>query len=234
VASRKAAFEWSDEVEEDLSADWGISPERVLQAASLKRMALEMNLDVLGAIAAAATASGSTATFGTVAPTGSSTRDWLRDGFSMTLANLISTVSAASAVAPTWIVCGSNAAVLIHNLVAGSSDKPVTAKRGTLGFEHIGTYNGLYDVYQVDQFIDPNIVIVGSTPGGAVEEALPAAGVVFMPYVLGKLTDVEIDARKNKKVRGLHSRYAVVTLRNDIYGILTIAPGETGVWPLTS
>ena len=166
------------------------------------------------------------------APTGTDQDVWITTGFAVTLGKLISDVHAASGVAPNFILCGTTAGVYFSALDGFSSESPQPGGQGSFGFEKLGTYRSRYAVYEIANYLDANTIIVGYVPSGRPEEALPYAGVVFMPYQMGKLTEVEIDAKNNKKARGIHSRYAKVTLRNDIYGVLTIQSGTASGWPI--
>jgi len=230
---KAAAFEWTDEAEEDLQADWNLDVSEFLRTASMKRLALDINVDILGELISATSASGNSATFGQTAPSNTDQKDWITTGFAVALGSLISEVHAASGVSPNFILTGTTGGVYFSALSGFSAEHAAGSNQSSFGFSRLGTYSGRYAVYEVANYIDPNTIIVGYVPPADQDpaEALGYAGVVFLPYVMGRLTDVEIDAAYNKKVRGIHSRYAKLVLRNDIYGALKIQSGA-GTWAI--
>ncbi len=218
------AFSWTEQLAQDMESVFRINVENLLVNDTARRLTTEVNLWVLAAINAAATASGNAVTFGSIAPSEVDHDKWITTGFQSHVMSLASQIVTESNQPPQWILCGPTA-YIYFGIPNYMQSRPYDANSAIYGIQYMGTFAGSYNVY-MSPFMDTNTVIMGSKGN-----SLASAGVLFLPYILGVVSERSFTATTNTFSRSIMSRADTVRMKDTIYGKLTVS-AEAGSWPI--
>jgi len=225
VEERAIAFEWSDNLAYDLQKLYGRDAESMLVSATAQRLTNEIDMHIVDTIVAAANASASVVNFGTIPPGTTRNDIWWTKGFQAHLTALETQIYENSYTHPNFILTGQNGYEML--MMSGdmiTHNRNVENETANYGLNYMGTFEDRFQIYYTT-YMPADTMVLGHKP-----RDLSRAGVLFLPYVLGVLTDRAVNPKTNTMERAIHSRYALERLNDEVYGVCHVWQ-SVGTWP---
>lgn len=217
--AKKLKTEATMELVQDLNAYHGINALDLLQGAAVDEIAQEIDAMLVKAVYDAAVAH-KTVTFGAVAPSGWTQKDWNHE-LPKALIRADRAIAKASLRRPNVVVVGFEAYEYLLNLNSFTLNPNADWDAGNMALQQVGTLSGQYNVF-MSRFVPDREILIGRKGAGFLD-----AGVVYAPYVPLFVSDRVFDITTQKTAQSFASRFGIFTMANHLYARVVIDPASS-------
>lgn len=211
---------------QDMQALHNVDAEAELLQASANEIAREINTQFLETLRAGATAG--TVTYGTGKPSGYTDDTSWYDMLAAYIGKVGGYIRSKTYVSPKFIVCDPNSAALLsstRNYQQFSSSDLAEYGAGLTG---VGTWGSTLQVFIAEWFTANTILVIGKG------NSWNYTGAVYAPYIPLFVSPQDYNASTNTLARSVASRQAMAVLNGNMYGIVNVKFGTTGVPPFST
>ena len=217
--TRKLKVKWSPEFAQDLNAYHSIDAEAELTSMLSEYITMEIDMEILGMLQAAAATNGfSGGTF--VAPAIGSAGVTYNQLFALlgvkmqAMSNAIhqSTMRGGA----NFAVCSPQIATYLESIAGFAANTDGTAANFAMGVTAIGSVSNRFTIYK-NPYWTGNDILMGFRGSQFLE-----TGAVFAPYIPLIMTPLVYDPTNFTPRKGVMTRYAKKVVRNDFYGVITV------------
>jgi hypothetical protein len=216
--TRKLKVKWSPEFAQDLNAYHSIDAEAELTSMLSEYITMEIDLEILAMLHNAASGSGFTSDFTAQTPAGG---ELFGDAFA-TLGVKMQAMS--NAIHQSTMRGGANFAVMspaiatyVESIAGYTANTDGTEGNFAMGVQAIGTMKNRFTIYKNPYWTGKEILM------GYRGNQFLETGAVFAPYIPLIMTPLVYDPTNFTPRKGVMTRYAKKVVRNDYYGVITVA-----------
>ena len=232
--TRKLKAVWTPELAQDLNAYHSVDAEAELTAMLSEYISMEIDLEILDMLMAAASAKterwsarpgyeydSATSLF---AESSANASAYTKGTWFQTLGNKIQSVSNAIHQktlrgGANFVVVSPETATVLESMPgwATGADGDGNAKSYAMGVQKVGMLNNRYQVYK-NPYMKENTILVGFRGSNFLE-----TGAVYAPYVPLIMTPLVYDPKNFTPRKGVMTRYAKKMVRSEFYGKVIVA-----------
>jgi len=215
--TRKLKVKWSPEFAQDLNAYHSIDAEAELTSMLSEYITMEIDLEILSMLSAAARAGGFTTDFAAVAPQAGET---FGDAFAQLgiKMNAVSNAIHQSTMrgGANFAVCSPQIATYLESIAGYTANTDGTASSFAMGVSAIGSMSNRFTIYKNPYWTGKEILM------GFRGNQFLETGAVFAPYIPLIMTPLVYDPTNFTPRKGVMTRYAKKVVRNDFYGLIGV------------
>ena len=216
--TRKLKVKWSPEFAQDLNAYHSIDAEAELTSMLSEYITMEIDLEILGMLQAAAVSGGfDGGTFVAPALTAGNTYNQLFALLGVKMQAVSNAIHQSTMRGgANWAVCSPQVATYLESIAGFAADTDGTAGNFAMGVTAIGSLSNRWTIYKNPYWTGKDILM------GYRGSQFLETGAVFAPYIPLIMTPLVYDPTNFTPRKGVMTRYAKKVVRNDFFGTITV------------